>query len=153
MAVSCCLCRKELQDSSSLKKKKLFNCESCKTSREFLNELALELFQSSISSFRETSDVKAYLCHHCDQYATNFYKHENEIKKIKEEVKSKVSKLTNLLNAPTLSTVPCGAKRTSADAMLDEDDDTTSEPSTSSDQRVSVCISCVYEAVHIHNYI
>ena len=47
---------------------------------------------------------------------------------------SKVSNLTNLLNVPTPSTVPCEAKRTSTDAMLDEDGDTTSsEPSTSSD--------------------
>ena len=49
-----------------------------------------------------------------------------------------MSKVSNL-NAPTPSTSSCGAKRTSSDAMLDEDGDTTSsEPNTSSGQTVSV---------------
>ena len=82
MAVSCYLCRREQLDFLSLKKK-LFNGDNCKTSRQFLNRLTLKFFQSSISSFRETGNTKAYLCHHCDAYAANFYKHEAEMKRIR----------------------------------------------------------------------
>ena len=93
----CCLCRRELSESSALKKRKLF--EQCKEAKEFLNEVLLEEFQLSVNSFEETTYLKAYLCHLCDAYGTNYRKYQNNLNKIRAEVISKLSQLAKLSTA------------------------------------------------------
>lgn len=99
MEVRCCLCRRELSESSAFKKRKLFHGEQCKEAKKFLNEVVLEEFRLSVNSFEETINSKAYLCHLCDAYGANYRKHQNSLSQIRAEVISKLSKLTKLSTA------------------------------------------------------
>ena len=96
MAVRCCLCRRELSESSAFKKRKLFHGEQCKEAKKFFNEVLLEELDLSVNSFEETLNSKAYLCHLCDAYAANYRKYQKNLNQIRAEVISKLSQLTKL---------------------------------------------------------
>lgn len=98
---SCCLCRRLLLESSTLKKRKLFHGERCIMSKNFLDEVSLEQFQLPVSCFKETQDPEAYLCHLCDNYGITYRKRQNQLKQIKEDVISKLLKLTKLPSTGT----------------------------------------------------
>ena len=94
--MSCCLCLRPLLDASTVKKQKLLYNESCKRSREVLNEVLLSKLKLSLDAFKETRDPYAYLCHFCDAQTAKIVKHRTELQLTEEQVVEKVSHLTRL---------------------------------------------------------
>ena len=82
--VSCCLCLRPLLDASAVKKRKLLHNDSCKKSREILNEVLLSKLELSLNNFKETSDPLAYLCHLCDAQTAKIAKHWAELRLTEE---------------------------------------------------------------------
>ena len=75
MAVRCCLCLRELSETSAFKKRNCFTANNVTGSQKVFNEVLLdsEELQLSVNSFlEETMNSKAYLCHLCDAYAVPF---------------------------------------------------------------------------------
>ena len=113
--VSCCLCLRPLLDASAVKKRKLLHNDSCKKSKEVLNEVFLSKLALSLASFNETSDPLAYLCHLCDAQAAKIAKHRAELQLAEEQVLQKVSHLTRLdRSGETLGDRPRGKQSTNS---------------------------------------
>ena len=86
---SCCLCRKALVEGSSLRKRKRFHGCTCEISRNLLNEIMAE-FHLSISSYRETNDPDAYICHLCMYQAEKYDRIKREMESIWQSFRDKV---------------------------------------------------------------
>ena len=102
----------------------------------------LESFRLSLSSFKETADPAAVLCHFCAGQALKILKLQDDIKKIKESIQGDISKLT-VIDATTphrtkrLSTSNVASKR--ARLIVDH-------PVTSSQPTVPVATPSVTES-------
>ena len=86
---SCCLCRKALVEGASLRKRKRFHGCTCEVSRNLLNEIMAE-FHLSISSYRETNDPDAYICHLCAYQAEKYDRIKREMESIWQSFRDKV---------------------------------------------------------------
>ena len=66
MSENCCLCQRELTDSTSRKRRKKLYGKSAEKSREVLEALTEEKLHVSLAGIVETSSRNLYLCHSCD---------------------------------------------------------------------------------------
>jgi len=86
-------------EGSALKKRKLLNQKHCKEAKYFLNGVMLKKFQLSVTCYKETHDLSAYLCHLCDGQLMKISKLQEEITSIKEDIAKKVSRLTKVIDS------------------------------------------------------
>ena len=63
MSENCCLCQRELTDSTSRKRRKKLYGKSAEKSREVLEALTEEKLHVSLAGIVETSSHNFYLCH------------------------------------------------------------------------------------------
>ena len=90
MSVVCCLCGKDLCDTTQRKKrKKLHDAHT----RQVLAAL-LAPFNASLGSYEETRSPDAYLCYTCDGNADKLHKKQAEVEKLKRELLDKLCALT-----------------------------------------------------------
>lgn len=74
--------------------------------RRFFSEVLLNKLQLSLDSFVETRNSYGYLCHLCDSQAAKYFKHQDKLRKIEEDVVEKAHHLTRVadLNEAVQST-------------------------------------------------
>ena len=66
MIENCCLCQRELTDSTSRKRHKKLYGKSAEKSREVLEALTEEKLHVSLAGIMKTSNHNLYLCHSFD---------------------------------------------------------------------------------------
>ncbi len=79
MSEKCCLCQRDLSDSTSRKKRKKLYGKSAEKSRDVLELLSEEQLQVSLAVVMETSSSNAYLCQTCDGQLGKFAHLRSEI--------------------------------------------------------------------------
>ena len=88
----CCICLTPFATTTQKRKRKKFHGASCENSKEILNEISISQTTLPLSSYVETSEKYAYLCHHCHSQT-------DKIIKLREELLSNMSDFGNKISA------------------------------------------------------
>ena len=120
---SCCLCLSLVTDNTSKsKRRKLYNV-SCAEYKAILERLSLQYVNRTFSSYQETCNRDAFLCHRCIDEVKSIDNSERALKAKTQKVLAKLNRLTAL---PQSTQVRVGHKR----PTLDSSGISSSAPST-----------------------